>query len=155
MSEFLETDKIKLEFDKNTGAIIGLLNKITGWQVIRQPRLAMGIQLLVPIKEHRNNKVRSELQNLTEFQKLNEKQAILKWNGVRGDKSGDLDISIESKISLEDSEIHFEIAVDNRSPYTIEELWYPCLGGLRESDSEPALESLSLHGCGGLSRKPR
>ncbi len=47
---FLENEKIKLTFNNQTGAVTGLLNKETGWQVIKQPALGMGLQMLVPIK---------------------------------------------------------------------------------------------------------
>lgn len=72
MSYILENDKIQIEFDQNTGAITGLLNKATGWQAIRQPKLASGIRLLVPIESHRNNRVLNENQVLSSYSKLRE-----------------------------------------------------------------------------------
>ena len=40
----LENDFIKMEINKTTGAIQGVYNKQTKWQLIRQPKLAMGLQ---------------------------------------------------------------------------------------------------------------
>ena len=49
----LQNEFIRLDFDDATGALTGLLNKKTGWQAIRQPKLAQGVILLVPVPDHR------------------------------------------------------------------------------------------------------
>lgn len=154
MNYYLENKFIKMEFDQSTGAVIGLLNKNTGWQVIRQPKLAMGIRLLVPIEGYRNNRVLSEEQQLDSFVKTGENEAVLKWKKVKGDKSGNLDIGVELKVILKYNEIYFYLVIDNKSAYIVEEAWSPCLGGLREPEGEPVLESLTIDMCGGFHMLP-
>ena len=53
MAHLLENDKIRIEFDEATGGITKFCCKETGWELIRQPKLAMGIQLRVPAPGHR------------------------------------------------------------------------------------------------------
>lgn len=154
MCYYLENDEIKLDIDDKTGAIAGLLNKKTDWQVIRQPKLAMGIRLLVPIENYRNNRILSESQQLTSFQKTNESEAILKWEQVFGDKSGKLDISVELKIIINARVVTFDLSIDNKSSYIVEEAWCPCLGGLREPMGEPILQSMSMHMWAGANFTP-
>ncbi len=153
MNLFLENKRIKITFNRENGAIIGLLNKETGWQVIRQPGLAMGIQLLVPIKDHRNNRASSKIQKLSAFDKKTETMAGLYWDKITANHSGDLDISVFLLVELDGISISFIMTIDNRSPYIIEEVWNPCLGGIREPAEEKCLESLSVNMCGGLSKE--
>lgn len=154
MNYSFSSKDVEISFDRNTGAIISLLNRNTGWQVIRQPKLSMGICLLVPIENYRDNRVLSEFQKLSSFEKIDEEKVILKWEKIKGTKSGNLDISVLLTVILKGSNIYFKISIDNQSPYIVEEVWCPCLGGLREPKGEPTLESLSLQASGGLHKIP-
>ncbi|BBI36657.1 DUF6259 domain-containing protein [Cohnella abietis] len=150
MNYRLENDYIAVEFDPETGALVGLLNKQNDWQVIRQPKLAMGIRLTVPMPEHRNNRVLSERQSLSSYGQLGSNKVKLKWDQVEGDKSGVLAIKVELTVSLEADQVHFELEIDNQSPFIVEEAWAPCLGGLREQKGEAHLSSMSMTMCGGF-----
>lgn len=152
MNHILENEFIRINFNENTGAITGLYNKMTGWQAIAQPKLAAVIKLLVPVDGHRNNKILSENQRLHSLVITAGRHALLTWEKVSGDKSGELDINIALQITLKDQEVHFEMEVDNKSGHCIEEVWYPCFGGLREPNGEPAFESLTMDMCGGFHR---
>lgn len=152
MNYYLENENVRIDFDNNTGAIIGLLNKKSNWQVIRQPKLSTIMKLLVPVEGHRNNRVLSESQKLNSFTKLDANTAVLSWRKVSGDKSGMLDINLDLKISINGPDICFEMSIDNKSERCIEEVWYPSFGGIREPKGEPAFESLSMDMCGGFHR---
>lgn len=152
MAHIMKNEKVEIAFDDTTGAIVGLLNKETGWQVIRQPELAMGIKMLVPVENHRNNAVNSEGQTLTELVSCGDTKCILRWNKVKGEKSGLLDIKAELTVELRGSAIYFNLEIDNKSPYIVEEVWCPCLGGIRQPNGEPDLESISMNMVGGLAR---
>lgn len=145
MSYSLENEFVRIDFCKDTGAITGLLNRKTGWQVIRQPKLSIGIRMLVPVKDYRNNKASSEMQKLSTFSKPDDNIAVLEWGEIACDRSGVLDITVKLTAKLEGHDIYFEISIDNRSGHTIEEVWCPCLGGLRGPVSEPILQSMSFH----------
>lgn len=151
MGLFLRNDFIDLEINKKSGAIIGIKNKKTGWQVISQPLLGMGIRLLVPFGNIRNNIVRGECQTLKEIKKINNNTVILRWDEVTGEKSGKLNIVIELKINIEEFNIIFEMIIENNSKYIVEEVWCPCLGGISNPAGEEELKSISLNGRGGLS----
>ena len=152
MNYFLENNSIRIEFDEDTGAITGLINKRTNWQVIAQPKLSSIIKLLVPIGAHRNNQVLTEDQKLDAVEKNSDHQITLKWKNVSGTKSGELDIDLELRVDLNGPDLRFTMNLHNKTGSIIEEVWYPCLGGLRESKNEPSFESLSLDMCGGFHR---
>ena len=69
MAYCIENDKIRVDFDEASGSITGILNKSTEWQLINQPALAAGVELLVPIEDIRNNRTFSNLQKLDCFEK--------------------------------------------------------------------------------------
>ncbi|NOY09657.1 MAG: hypothetical protein GXP33_12545 [Spirochaetes bacterium] len=112
----------------------------------------MGLQLLVPIKGHRNNRAGSEMQRLSMYKKLSDEKAILRWNDVNCSHSGKLNISVTLQVSLKGPSAYFNIFIDNKSPYFVEEVWNPCIGGLRKPEGEPDLESWSMNMCGGFSK---
>jgi hypothetical protein len=146
----LENEHICVEINEETGGLTGLLDKATGWQTIRQPNLATGICLVVPIVNYRNNRVLSHRQKLTAYDRPNINQVKLLWEQVEGNKSGKLDIRVELTLTLNEDQLRFDLEIDNRSPYIIEEAWTPCLGGLREPAGESPLSSLSINMCGGF-----
>lgn len=157
MEYSLENTFLKIVFDRKTGAITDLTNKVTGWQVIRQPKLSMGIRLLIPLETHRNNKVLSENQELTSFKMIDQndvekKEAVLVWGKLYGDKSGELNVSVKLTVRLQDDVIQFDAFIENHSPYVVEEFWCPCIGGLREPALEEPFESLTMNMCGGFQR---
>lgn len=149
MALILENEKLRVQFDSKTGAITGLLNKITGWKVIQQPKLSRGIRLLVPIPGFRNNRVNSECQHLDVAQ-IDEPGTFitLQWGRVIGEKSGPLDISVTQRVSLKGPDLEFTAHIENRSPYTIEEVWSPYLGGIYQPDqSNFEAMTVSAQGC--------
>ncbi len=152
MNYKLENEYVRIEFDEATGAITGLLNKKTGWQAVAQPKLSSIIKLVVPVEGHRNNRVLTETQKLSSFEKEGEYRASLGWKGIWGDKSGTMDIDVALSISLQGPDICFEMTIDNKSGQCVEEAWYPCVGGLREPKGEGEFESLTMDMCGGFHR---
>lgn len=154
MVHILKSETAEIAFDRTTGAIVSLRNRETGWQAIRQPALAMGIRMLVPIEDYRSNWVWSECQKLSGITEYGENKCVLRWDKVIGDKSGTLDIKAELSVELQGSSIHFNLEVDNKSPYFVEEIWCPCMGGIGHPQDEPDMESLSMHMGGGFNRTP-
>ena len=154
MALVLENQKLRIRFDQETGAVTGLLNKGTNWQVIQQPKLAMGIRLLVPIPGCRNNQVKSKYQRLGSAQMDESGTSItLKWDRVIGETSGPLDVSITQRIKLKDSDLEFKTQVDNRSPYTVEELWSPYLGGIHKP-GQSTFEAMTMTAQGYAAKIP-
>lgn len=142
----LENERIKLEFDEETGAVVGFLNKNTNWQIINEKKLAQGIRLLVPISTKiRSNRVLSQNQRLSSFEKTDSSHAVLKWEKVVGELSGELDIKVTLDIKIESEKATFQMTIENHSPYTVEEAWCPVLGGIREPEGENLPHGRTVH----------
>lgn len=147
MNYVLENSFVELRIDETTGGIVGCQNKNTGWQLIQRPALAEGMQLLVPFGKHRNNRVLSSQQTPPTVTQEGENSLVLTWDGVTGTHSGPLDIQAEVRILLEQEKIRYDMTIDNRSPYYVEEAWCPCLNGIDKPDGEEDLTSMILGMC--------
>ena len=144
MNTILENEFLNIEFDKKTGAIVGVLNKKTHWQLIRQPKLSCGIRLLVPTNDHRNNKALSQFQQLSSIKTVSAEECILVWDNITANHSGTLPITVEMNVKINRKQIAFSVSIENRSPYIIEEVWSPCLGGIREPYGTQPIKALTL-----------
>ncbi|HIS77276.1 MAG TPA: hypothetical protein IAB51_10810 [Candidatus Merdivicinus excrementipullorum] len=153
MAHLLENDKIRIEFDEATGGITKFCCKETGWELIRQPKLAMGIQLRVPAPGHRWNLAESGRQKLASFAAVPEEgTAALRWEGLDFDQTGPLPIDVEMRVDLTPGGASFTVTVDNRSQYMVEEVWAPNLGGFREPAGEQPVTALGMHFQGGFTK---
>ncbi|MDD5675759.1 MAG: hypothetical protein PHC61_16435, partial [Chitinivibrionales bacterium] len=149
-SIILENSSLKVHINQTTGAIEGIYNKKTKWQVIRQPRLSMGLQILVPLADQRNHKAQSPDQIVSHVKMLSNEACELSWDKIVGERSGPLDIKAVAKISLKGPGLTFELAVHNNSPYRLDEISYPCFGGMRPPKNAKTFRTRVLNMCGGF-----
>jgi hypothetical protein len=144
----LENNFIKVEINKINGAIQGIYNKKTKWQVIQQPKLAMGLQLLIPIQNQRNHRALSHDQTLSNIKMINNQECELFWDKIEGEKIKHLDIKVVSKITLKETKITFDLTVENNSGYRIDEISYPCFGGVRPPANTKTFRTRTINMCG-------
>ena len=64
----LSNENLELTFNKENAALIGILAKKTGWEILNRPVLGLSFRLLVPLPEKRNNPVYGENQTLTSIE---------------------------------------------------------------------------------------
>ena len=146
----LENSNISIELQQKKGVIVELIYRDLDWNIISQPGLASLWKLIVPVDGHRNNKIYAVEQKLSSIKKISANACELVWNGVHGNHSGRLDIIVIVNILLVEDEIHFQMTLENNSPYVIEEAWIPCIGGLRQPSNQPAYTSATVDMCGGF-----
>jgi hypothetical protein len=150
----LENDSIKLEINKTTGAIEGVYNKIAKWQFVKQPKLSMGLQLIIPVLDQRNNKAVSQDQKLAGIQRINNRinnqECQLIWDRIKSQRVDNLNIRVVSNILLRGSSILFDLAIENNSDYRIDEVSYPCFGGVRPPDASKVFRTRTINMAGGF-----
>jgi len=94
---------IKIGFDPKTGAIVSMQNLCTGYEMIRQPALSLGLTALIPVKDHRNNPAQSAMQELSSFQKsASGKKVVLTYDKITTDWAGTLAVSVEITCRMEE-----------------------------------------------------
>lgn len=145
-------EMVTLAFDARTGAIVRFYDEKMNYDLIAQSRLAAGLNILVPLEGQRNNRARSERQRLSGFYRSEDGQsAKLVFDKLATDFAGTVDVSVEIAVRLEERSAVFELLLKNNSPYTVEEVQYPCLGGVKKGEKDAPLISRTMQFQGGFS----
>jgi hypothetical protein len=133
----LTNDSLRLTFDRESGALVGLVAVESGWNVLDRPHLGLSFRLLVPLPGRRNNPVPGEGQRLT-FLDVDEggRCATLTWDGATSLHGGDLDVRVTLEVRMTDRQAIFGATVENRSPHVVENVYSPYLGDVRPPPGE-------------------
>ena len=128
----MDAGSLVLDFDGNTGALVGLRATDTDWNVLRRPELGLSWRLLVPVNEElRDNPVYGERQSPPVVRR--EADAItFEWDGVRSERAGQLDIKVSVTVRVEGRQAVWDTRVENRSPYSVESVYSPYLGDVTQ-----------------------
>lgn len=149
----IENEYVKVRIDKRNGVIIGLQDKKRNWEMIRQPKLAMGLEMLLPLENRRNHKALSKDQVLSKIEKKSENEYLLVWDKIVGQEISDINIKAEALIKLEGEKLTFKLSIDNQSAYRIDEVWYPCFGGVRPPKDSKVFRTKTVNMCGGFQNR--
>ncbi len=130
----LENETLRLELDRDTGALVGVTALKTGWRILDRPALGLSFRLLVPLSEElRNNPVYGEKQKLTARPDLTAdgRGATLVWDELASERGGRLPIRLTLRISLDDRRAVFAVSIENRSKHVVENVYCPYLGDVQ------------------------
>ena len=130
MDHLLENDHYRIEFDRNNGAISGLLDRKSGIELISDPRIGNNFTLVVPVSGLEANYIFGAEQELSSFEKTPE-GATLRWNGPLSNPQGKWAIDVAMHVTLADGQATFCLEVENGTEYELAEVWTPMLGGLQ------------------------
>ncbi len=133
----LEDSRYLVEVRRSNGAIARLLDKKSGIELIREPRLADNFRFTLPIpgKEPWHgieaNYVRGNRQKLTSF-KADAKKLTLSWNRPLTNYLGEkYDVSATMGIELIPQGVLLTLAIDNATEYEVGEVFFPIVGGVQ------------------------
>lgn len=140
----LQNDGFFLQLNDSTGAIEGLTSKKTGWEVIGRQRLGASFRLMVPIDGRRNNLVHGEKQQASSVM-MNEagSEVTYFFDGVVSQFAGELNIKVWMNVAMLEDQAVFTMTIQNDSPYTVENVYAPCLGDVKPPEGAKRLDSLS------------
>lgn len=148
----IANDRLSLTFDESTGALIGLVNKATGWRWQTTPALGESFNLFVPTVDRSYNPVLGARNRLASFEKSADGNTLtLVWSNLESEYQGRLDITLRGIVHLENGSARFTMTVVNGSPHTIASLSWPIVGSIAEPD---AVMKLSTWNYGNLSVMP-
>jgi len=127
----LQNDSLRLEFSRQTGALVGLTAVATGWEILNRPHLGLSFRLLVPLsEERRNNPVHGEQQPLTALETASDRATFV-WDGVTSQVGGRLDIKLTLTVTLSARQAVYAMTIENRSAYVVENVYLPYLGDVQ------------------------
>lgn len=141
----LADDRIVLAFDGATGTLLTLEDPVAGASFVAEPRLAENWRLLVPLPELRHHYVSGRAQRLSSVD-VAAGEVRLTWRGVRSDVAGELDLDVSQHWRLAGGGVEVVTTVRNGSPFEVEEVVSPALGGL----GRPGEHEWKLHHSGPL-----
>jgi hypothetical protein len=130
--------------DTENGAIVKLLDKRSGVNLISEPRLADNFRLLIPLPDLEANYILGREQQLALHEKGHD-SLNLTWKGRLVNPQGSFDVTVSMTIRLVGPAIEFSLKVRNQTPQRIAEVWYPILGGFtgigdcQDYDPDPRL----------------
>ena len=148
MAITLQSETLRLVFDQQTGALVELTALASGWNVVRQARLGLSWRLLVPLRSDqdwhaagpRNNPVLGEGQRCSSLSAAPGGQGITAvWDEVIDSRGVSLPIQVSMQVSLEGGQAIFNLQIANHSPFVVENIYYPYLGGVTPPPGEAAL----------------
>jgi hypothetical protein len=124
----LDNGKIRIEIEREHGAIIRFVHKPLAIDLVQEPRLAENFRLLVPLEQWRGHYILGKEQTLHDAQ-VNDNQCVLTWRGLQSSQ-GHFDIEVVQTIRLEDNDAIFSLQVSNHSSHQVEEVFNVAVGGM-------------------------
>ena len=138
----LENDSLKLEFSRDTGALVELTALTSGWKILDRPELGLSFRLMVPLPGRRNNPVYGEKQPLTS---LNVdpagRSAVLIWDELKSEYGGTHAIRLTLRITLTARQSIWAVAIENRSDRVVENVYCPYLGDVQHPQDETSFRA--------------
>ncbi|MDB5058795.1 MAG: hypothetical protein JWO59_2267 [Chloroflexi bacterium] len=145
----LENAVLRLRFEPEQGRLIGVETVESGWPILDRPQLGLSFRLLVPLPDRRNNPVYGEQQQLTSLTLDDHGKGLtLIWDGVESAHGGRLEIRVTERVHLDDRQAVFELTIENRSPYMVENVYGSYLGNVRPADLGESFEAFIPHYAG-------
>ena len=129
----LENNLISLEFDDANGSLIQIEDKKRGIRHLGEPSDGRFFKIVVPDEE--NNLARiceSHLNQPSEMTKQDDR-LVIRYASLRSSENEKLEIEALVMVSLPEKseEARFDIKIVNNSPFMIDEVFFPYVGGWR------------------------
>ena len=141
----LQNETLELQFDAETGALVGLIARDSGWRILDRHHLGMSFRLLLPLAGRRKNLVHGERQRATTVDVDQDgRRATIGWDAVTSEHGGRHEVAVTLVVALSARQAVFTISIDNRSELTVENVYCPYLGDVRRPAAD---EWFKTFGC--------
>ncbi len=129
----LENETLRLVFDRENGALVGLSAPGSGWQLLDRPHLGLSFRLLMPLSDElRNNPVFGEKQKTTSVEVAPDRRsAKFVWDGVTSERGGAHEVKVTLQVSLTARQAVFAPVIENHSEHSVESVYCPYLGDVQ------------------------
>jgi Domain of unknown function (DUF6259) len=128
----LENNHLRLVLTNN-GQITALSNKATGTEFIHTDQ-PTGWKIITSLGQWREHQVFDSMN--TGQVLMTENQAEIRFNGLIGEEQARLDIDLTLTFRFKDDAIEAQAKIDNRSPETVKEIWFPFISGFTKISSQ-------------------
>lgn len=125
---YLENDHLKLVLNQN-GQVTGLANKTTGTEFIQTDQ-PTGWKIITSMGQWREHQILDHM-NVGQVQLMGDR-AEIRFDGLIGQEQARLDITLTLLYRLKGDRVEAQAQIDNRSPETVKEIWFPFVSGLKK-----------------------
>ena len=145
----LHTGSLNLTFNRDTGALVGMVAPATGWVIHRRAALGDTWRLLVPVSDTlRSNYVFGSKQKSPAVE-FGDGFVRFTWDGVESERAGRLAIRVVQEFRAEGPQAVCRTRIENNSPYPVESVYAPCIGDLSHPEGCANFQTLSMGYCSG------
>ncbi|MEI7436662.1 MAG: hypothetical protein WCL16_07640, partial [bacterium] len=123
----LENNHFAVQIDESTGAVVSLLAKAAGSDLIGEKRLVANFRLCLPLKDYQCNYIEGMQQPPSTLSRTGDIVTVC-YSGLTSPQ-GTFRIDLSYDIELKENEIRFRARLVNHEPQAISEFWFPRLGG--------------------------
>lgn len=142
----LENKHIEVVFDAESGALIRMTDKNSGWEIMQRGVLGQSFELLLPLEgpemteaDRRYNIVKGIKQGNPVIEQAGNKISFT-WKGMRSEfMDKEADITFKGEVSLTDKGLEFSGNLINHSEHPVEYVSWPCIGEVTIPDKTQAL----------------
>jgi hypothetical protein len=138
----LENEALRLAFNSENGALIGLLALESGWPIIKRANLGLSFRLLLPLPDRRNNPVFGEKQKVSRVERASN-SVTFTWDQVSSEYGGTHDLKITLNVTLKQRQAVFTLGLENNTEFTVENVYCPYFGEVRRPDAEAWFKTFS------------
>ncbi len=140
MATQLTGKKVSISFSEENGALLNFSAVKTGWEFAGGGE-ALSFELGIPKEHFPGNTVKGFKSKPVSIQRY-ENALEIKWDGVTDEDGERLDIAFTGKIRITDDGCLFSGEIENRSPYMIEHVAFPCFGKVNPPENAQSMNLL-------------
>ena len=138
----LENNTLRLEFARETGALVGFTVKDSAWEVLNRHHLGLSFQLLIPLPGRRNNPVYGEKQKVSSVDAAADGRSVaFTWDSVTSAYGGEHQIKLVMKVTLSSKQAVFRFRLTTSRNMSLRLCTAPILAMFNR---RPALKHLRL-----------
>lgn len=142
----LENKYIEVVFDAESGVLMRMTDKNTGWEIMQREVLGQSFELLVPLEgpqmtdaDCRYNVIKGTKQSNPVIRQSRDKVTFT-WRGMKSDHMNkEADITFNGEVLLTDKGLEFSGSLVNNSEYPVEYVSWPCIGEITVPDKTQPL----------------
>ena len=142
----LENDRIAATFDAKSGALVGLVNKASGWKIMDRAVLGQSFELLLPLEgkemteqDYRFNVVKG-IEQQAPFVERSGDRIVFTWSNLKSPRLAEpVDVTFRGEVQLTDTGLEYGGELINDSPYPVEYVSWPCIGEVSVPDKSQPL----------------
>lgn len=142
----LENDRIAATFDAKSGALVGLVNKASGWKIMDRAVLGQSFELLLPLEgkemteqDYRFNVVKGIEQQAPVVERSGDR-IVFTWSNLKSPHLAEpVDVTFRGEVRLTDTGLEYGGELINDSPYPVEYVSWPCIGEVSVPDKSQPL----------------